>query len=72
MIYGHIPTWQECDEMRDALNDSNRTIEQSLRKPCLDPVEQFVLNHEPHDKKRAQEFRADLQSLIDFIGEVQP
>ena len=69
MKYGNIPTWEECSDMQDALDSSDRTVNQAINKPCLDPVEQFIFDNEPAGLVDTNKFRDALQKLVDFLGE---
>ena len=49
-----IPTWEELDEL-------------GLAEEELNPLQEMVNNWEPAKGYREQEFREDLQKLVDWL-----
>lgn len=68
MKYGKIPTWQECQN----LQERNETL--PVEKRPLDPIERFILNHEPfilndepYGDYAKRKFRSQLQEVVDYL-----
>lgn len=61
MKYGKIPTWQECQK----LEEHNETL--PVEKKPLDPIERFILNHEPVGGDAERKFRSQLQEVVDYL-----
>lgn len=61
-----LPTWKECDERKEQLNNPDRTIAQSVMSGSkLNPLEEFIHSQEPaHPGDR--EFRLKLALAIDW------
>jgi hypothetical protein len=61
MIYRDIPTWEECNQL---VNNIDNGLEEAL-----DPIQQMILNNEPSDPNHAKGFRDDFQKVIDYLVE---
>jgi hypothetical protein len=61
------PPWEDCEEKLGMLEDSNLTVERSLRLGGeLSPLEKIIHSWEPANSASAQQFREDVTRLVEW------
>ena len=62
-----MPTWQQCEEQKENLERSDRTIQQAVMNGSeLTPLEAVIHAYDDSDPERSKVFIGDIKKLVEW------